>query len=204
MKAVAALLLLPSLAAAQTSLGPSIQLMLGDDFDISGSCLSDRHFAALGVHLTHGLGSRVTVQIVARGYVLGTSPSCVDGLVVPRSDGTYDVEHHDPLQSESFLTTDARIGLTAPNNAVMLSVGGGTAWRAGHDAPHLVVGVTLPMVDGVRRRFGVQIEYAYLRLTTNRTRQTWQGGGITNEVSIEPVHHWAGAIMFGVRWGLPL
>lgn len=207
MRAVAVLLLLPALLGAQTTLGPSITVMGSGAPDITASGCTPNHFLALGAHAARPILGRVfTVQVVGRGYWLSPEFGCLEALGVrpPLPDGSYDYEQSMGLQARSYITTDVRIGVYTPQRFSTLTLGTGIAWRAGHNVPYVVAGLGLPAVDGVRHRFGFQIEYTSLLITNDFIRETWQGGTIISQQRLRTVHRWRPAWTFGIRWGLPL
>jgi len=209
MKALAAaLLLLPTLAAAQTTLGPSLTVMGGGGADVSGFSCTPGHWLGFGVHTMRPFTSApaLTLHVVARGFWGNPGPSCneIASPRLPPPDGVYDFERPMHLQAESYSTVDVRIGLYAPRRIAALTMGSGVAWRAGRDVPYVVAGLGFPAVDGMRHRFGFQVEYTVLLVTNDFGRETWQGGTMISQQRLRTVRHWRPAWTFGVRWGLPL
>jgi hypothetical protein len=196
----------PSIISAQRAmLGPSLTAMVSGGEGVAGSCLQDRYFAAIGLHLSKPIvGRLVILQAVGRGFWLGLGSSCVDAPLPPPQDGTFIVEQRTNLQARPFETTDARVGISLPNDVVLLSAGGGTAWREGHNAPYFVAALSVPSVAGTSQRFGFQIEYHWLRLASDRARRTYQNGQLVVDESLGTAYHWSHAMTLGMRLGIPL
>lgn len=202
------LMLIPtSLASAQSTLGPSLNLMVNGGPGVGGGCTQQIHVAAIGMHLTKPIVRRVvSLQFVGRGYWLPLSSSCIEVGVLrpPQPDGSFIVEQRVDLQSRSFTTTDIRLGINLPDYIATLSAGGGTTWRAGYNAPYFVAAIGLPLIDGVGNRFGFLAEYQWLRLTSDRARLTWLNQQLVVDEPLGKAHHWSHAVTIGVRVGMRL
>jgi len=60
------------------------------------------------------------------------------------------------------------------------------------------------VLDGVKHRFGLQIDYQWLHLTNDRFERTFQGGALISEQALTPARHWSNAVHVGVRWAFGL
>jgi len=199
-------LVMPTVAWAQRStLGPSLTLMVGGGDGVVARGCQDHHIGALGLQFSRPIAGRlITLQLAGRGFWLSLPASCVEAPLPPPPDGTYIVDERVSLQALPFVATDARIGINAPNNAAMLTLGGGTAWREGHNAPYFVTGIGIPFVDGVTRRFALEVEYHWFRLTSDRFQRTFLNGQMTAELPLGNVHRWSHAVTIGMRFGVPI
>lgn len=203
------LLFVPNGSSAQgTTLGPSVSLMVGAGEGVSGGgCGGDHYIGSTGLDASRLLGKVVSLQVAVRAFWLALGPTCQRNPTAPLPpppDGTYIEEDGVRLQSSEFLTTDARLGIRARNNPVVLSLGGGTVVRGGHEAPYFVGALSFPFADGSTRRFSVLVEYYWLRLTNDRFQRTYQNGFRVAEQPLAPIHHWSNAMTLGVRWGFRL
>lgn len=200
------MLVLPAVAWTQRStLGPSLTLMVGGGDGVVPRGCQDYHIGAFGLQFSRPIAGRlVTLQLAGRGFVLSLPTSCHPSPSPPPPDGTYIVDERVSLLAVPFVATDARLGISAPNGMAMLTLGGGTAWREGHNVPYLVTGIGIPAVDGVTHRFGFQLEYHWVRLTSDRFRRTFLNGQMTAEQPLGNVHRWSHAVTLGMRVGVPV
>lgn len=202
------LLFVPSRSwAQQTNLGPSFSLMVGAGEGISSGCSADHNIGSTGLDGSRMLGNVVLLQVNVRAFWLDIGPSCQASPTAPLPpppDGTYIESDGVRLQASPFVTTDVRLGVRAPGNAAVLSIGGGTVLRSGHDAPYYVSALSFPFTDGVRHRFSIHIDYYWLRLTDDRFQRTYQNGFRVAEQPVAPVHRWTNAMTVGMRWGFRL
>jgi hypothetical protein len=200
------MLAMPTVSWGQrATVGPSFTLMVAGGDGVETRGCGETHFGAPGVQVATPIaGNRVTLHLAGRGFVLGLPTSCAAAPSPPPPDGTYIVADRVSLLSRRFLTTDARLGLTAPGNAAMLTAGAGIAWREGHNVPYFVAAVGIPFVDGVTRRFGLQVDYHWVRLTSDRFQRTFLNGQMTAEQSLGTAHAWSHALTVGLRLGIAL
>jgi hypothetical protein len=203
------LLFVPSGGSAQqTALGPSFSLMVGAGEGVSGGGCGGAHYiGSTGLDGSRRLGKVVSLQVAVRAFWLALGPECNEAPTAPLPpppDGTYIEGDGVQLQSSQFFTTDARLGIRAPHNLAMLTIGGGTVLRRGYEAPYFVGALSFPFADGSSRRFSWLVEYYLLRLTNDRFQRTYQNGFRVAEQPLGPIQRWSNAMTLGVRWGFRL
>lgn len=206
----AALCFLTAVAAAQQdvgpTLGPSFSLLLMGGPGVGSTSCEDTFFGAVGFDAARSVARQsIRFQAAARAYVLGAGVAeCAISPLPPPSDGTFIVEDRNPLAAHEFLTTDARIDVDLPAHISTVSVGAGVAWREGRDVPYFLAGWGVPALDGVKHRFGLQLDYQWLRFSNEQFQRTFQGGIMTAEQRLGTVQHWSNAVTVGVRWAFGL
>jgi len=196
---------LPLTASGQRrSIGVELAAMVGGDERVSHECYQRGYSIALGGRITIPILTDLTsVELAVRGYQMATGPACVDGLVFPPPDGTYDETVRLKLQVRPFLTTDVRLGTRLGKSPLLLAVGGGNAWHTGHDLPYFVVAAGFVMVERPGVLLAVEVDYHWLRVTSDRVRRTYQGGQVVVEQLLGQVHDWGKAGVLALRVGVP-
>lgn len=193
--------------AQQTIIGPSLSAIVGAGNSVSGpGCSSQIHFAGPGVHGARRLRGAVGLEFAARGFWFKLPFSCMEAIMPlpPTPDGTYIVNEPDYLQTRPFITTDARVGVDLLPPLARVSGGAGMAWREGHNVPYVVAAFGLPSVDVKHYRFGLQLEYQWVRVAYERHQRTYQNDQIVTDQLLGVSRHWSHVVTAGVRIGIGL
>jgi hypothetical protein len=195
---------LPALGwGQQASLGPTLTQIISSGDGVARACGQPEYSTGLGVRLVMPVITKwTTLQLAGRGYFINRGSECVDGL--PPPDGTYVQDDRVNLLSRSFFTTDMRLATRLGEAPVSLAVGGGNAWHEGHNLPYLVFAAGFSILDRPNVHLGVEGEYHWLRVSSDRFRRTYQDFELVAEEPLGRVHAWSHALIIGINLEIPL
>lgn len=196
--------LLPALAWGQRpTFEPTLTQILSSGTGVARNCLQREYGTGLGARFSVPVLTKLTaVQVAARAYWIGRGSECVDGF--PPPDGTYIQDDRINLLSRSFVTTDVRLATRAGESPVTLAAGGGNAWHEGHDLPYIVLGAGVAILDRPDVHLGIESEYQWLRVSSDRFRRTYQNFSLVAEEPLGRVHQWSHGFILGITLGIPL
>jgi hypothetical protein len=199
---LAILVPLPSAVAAQLDHGGvDFNLVVGGDEFVRGC--SAPFSLGFGVHGGWRTGRFVSAAAAARIHAPPAGVGCDTSFQPP--DGIYIEDDRTDLLSETFFTTDIRIGarLGTRPGALELSIGAGMAWQPGRDLPLAIVAMNVPMVILPDARVDLTVDYTLLLVSSDRYRRTYQTGLIVDDESLGSVRNAGEMLTLGVRLQFP-
>ncbi len=196
--------LLPTVAwGQQTTLGPTVTQIVSSGEGVARECIELEYATGLGGRFaTPVLRRGMTLQVAARGYWLNQGADCLDGF--PPPDGTYIEDDRINLLSRSFVTTDVRLATGLGATPVSVAVGGGNAWHEGRDLPYLVFAAGVSILARPDVRLGLEGEYQWLRVSSDRFRRTYQDFELVAEEPLGRVHQWSHGFIIGLNLAIAL
>ena len=147
--AILAALSISRASAQSPSLAFGLSHVVAAADGIARGCLESGYSTGADVRYLQPVFTRLTaIELDARAYIFGTSPTCVDGF--PPQDGTYLQADRVNLLAESFVATDVRfsVRLSRRPRAIALALGLGNSWRARDNLPYFLVEAQVPAGDG--------------------------------------------------------
>ena len=147
--AILAALSISRASAQSPSLAFGLSHVVAAADGIARGCLESGYSTGADVRYLQPVFTRLTaIELDARAYIFGTSPTCVDGF--PPQDGTYLQADRVNLLAESFVATDVRfsVRLSRRPGAIALALGLGNSWRARDNLPYFLVEAQVPAGDG--------------------------------------------------------
>lgn len=147
-----------------------------------------------------------SVQAATHLHLFDAGPLCAETPLPPRPDGTY-VDHRAmSLLAAEFVATDLRLRLGAETTegvGIVLSVGGGAAWRAGNDLPYAVMGTSLHAPLG-RLRLVLRGDLYQIRVRFDIVEETWRDLQPVATSVVGTAHEWNSAVRVAIGLLVPL
>lgn len=196
---------LPETSAQSSSIAIPLNHVVASGEGISRSCLESGYSTGLGVRYAHPAFSALTsIELTARAYVFGASPTCVDGF--PPPDGTYVQIERLNLLAASFVSTDLRFRgrLTPSPRSSSLAIGIGYTWRSRHNLPYILADLHVPIIARGTVHVSAEGELQIVRVVTGRYRRTYQNFQLVASESLGRSYDGSHAVSLALMVEIPL